>query len=94
VCEHELQGVVAKRRLGRYLPGDRGWIKTKNRDYWRYEMERQGVLKRRRAAVRVAAGTPIRLRASASPCSSSKTYSSTEAVADAEGLRRRRLQPR
>lgn len=24
VCEHELEGVVAKRRSGRYLPGDRG----------------------------------------------------------------------
>jgi ATP-dependent DNA ligase len=31
VCEHELEGVVAKERSGRYLPGDRGWIKTKNR---------------------------------------------------------------
>jgi ATP-dependent DNA ligase len=32
-----LEGVVAKRRSGRYLPGDRGRIKTKNRDYWRWE---------------------------------------------------------
>jgi bifunctional non-homologous end joining protein LigD len=48
VCEHELEGVVAKRRSGRYLPGDRGWIKTKNRDYWRYEMEREGAFKARR----------------------------------------------
>jgi bifunctional non-homologous end joining protein LigD len=39
VCEHELEGVVAKRRSGRYAPGERGWIKTKNRNYWRYEME-------------------------------------------------------
>ena len=28
VCEHELEGVVAKRRSGRYVPGDRGWIST------------------------------------------------------------------
>jgi hypothetical protein len=42
VCDHELEGVVAKRRSGRYLPGERGWIKTKNRGYWRYEMEREG----------------------------------------------------
>jgi bifunctional non-homologous end joining protein LigD len=48
VCEHELEGVVAKRRSGRYLPGDRGWIKTKNRRYWRYEMEREGAFKARR----------------------------------------------
>jgi hypothetical protein len=26
---------VAKKRSGHYLPGRRGWIKTKNRDYWR-----------------------------------------------------------
>jgi bifunctional non-homologous end joining protein LigD len=48
VCEHELEGVVAKRRSGRYVSGGRGWIKTKNRDYWRYEMEREGALKTRR----------------------------------------------
>jgi bifunctional non-homologous end joining protein LigD len=48
VCEHELEGVVAKRRSGRYVPGERGWVKTKNRDYWRYEMEREGAFKARR----------------------------------------------
>jgi hypothetical protein len=32
VCEPELEGVVAKKRSGRYVPGERGWIKTKNRD--------------------------------------------------------------
>jgi bifunctional non-homologous end joining protein LigD len=29
ICEHELEGVVAKRRSSRYVPGERGWIKTK-----------------------------------------------------------------
>src|SRR5262249_23226976 len=48
VCEHELEGGVAKRRSSRYLPGERGWIKTKNRDYWRYELEREGALRARR----------------------------------------------
>jgi bifunctional non-homologous end joining protein LigD len=48
VCEHELEGVVAKRRSGRHLPGDRGRVKTKNRDYWRYELEREGAFKTRR----------------------------------------------
>jgi bifunctional non-homologous end joining protein LigD len=48
VCEHELEGVVAKRRSGRYMPGDRGWIKTKNRAYWRYELEREGAFRSRR----------------------------------------------
>jgi ATP-dependent DNA ligase len=31
VCEHELEGVVAKKRSGRYVPGERGWVKVKNR---------------------------------------------------------------
>jgi bifunctional non-homologous end joining protein LigD len=35
VCEHELEGVVANRRSGRYVPAGHGWIKAKNRDYWR-----------------------------------------------------------
>jgi bifunctional non-homologous end joining protein LigD len=48
VCEHELEGVVAKRHAGRYRPGERGWIKTKNREYWRYEMERKGAVRSRR----------------------------------------------
>jgi hypothetical protein len=30
------------------LPGERGWIKTKNRDYWRWELEREGVLRSQR----------------------------------------------
>jgi bifunctional non-homologous end joining protein LigD len=37
VCEHGLEGVVAKRRNSLYPPGDRGgWIKVKNSDYWRF----------------------------------------------------------
>jgi bifunctional non-homologous end joining protein LigD len=42
VCEHELEGVVARRRSSRYLPGEHGWVKTKNRDYSRWELEREG----------------------------------------------------
>jgi bifunctional non-homologous end joining protein LigD len=34
VCEHELEGVIAKKRSERYLSGERGWVKTKNRGYW------------------------------------------------------------
>jgi ATP-dependent DNA ligase len=48
VCEQGLEGVVAKRRSGRYLAGRSGRIKTKNRDYWRDEMEREGALRSRR----------------------------------------------
>jgi ATP-dependent DNA ligase len=44
---YELEGVVAKRRSGRYLPGERAWIKTKNRDYWRNELERGGAVNSR-----------------------------------------------
>jgi hypothetical protein len=40
--------VIAKRRSGRYLSGERGWIKTKNRIYWRWELEREGAAKVRR----------------------------------------------
>jgi bifunctional non-homologous end joining protein LigD len=47
VCEHELEGVVAKRRTGCYSPGERAWIKMKNRDYWRYEFEREGAIRSR-----------------------------------------------
>ena len=39
ICELGLEGVVAKKRSGHYLPGRRGWIKTKNRAYWRYPFE-------------------------------------------------------
>jgi hypothetical protein len=44
VCAHELEGVVAKRRGSRHLPGERGWVKIKNRNYWRYEMERESAI--------------------------------------------------
>jgi ATP-dependent DNA ligase len=47
VCAHELEGVVAKRRNGRYRAGERGWIEVKNRSYWRYELERESAIKKR-----------------------------------------------
>lgn len=33
---------------GELVALERGWIKTKNRAYWRYEMEREGAAKIRR----------------------------------------------
>jgi hypothetical protein len=33
VCEHELEGLVAKRLHEPYLPGERAWVKVKNRAY-------------------------------------------------------------
>ena len=44
VCEQELEGVVAKRLNEPYRPGDRAWVKTKNRAYWRHEIERESAL--------------------------------------------------
>lgn len=43
VVDLGLEGIVAKKRSGRYLLGRRGWIKTNNRDYWRYAAELEGV---------------------------------------------------
>jgi bifunctional non-homologous end joining protein LigD len=52
ICQIGLKGVVAKKRSGHYLPGRRGWIKTKNRAYWRYPLEDE--------AARLAAAHPRR----------------------------------
>jgi bifunctional non-homologous end joining protein LigD len=43
VCEHGLEGVVAKKLSGRYRPGERGWVKIKNPNYWRRDAEREAV---------------------------------------------------
>ena len=51
VFAHELEGVVAKRGNSRYLPGERGWLKIKNRNYWRYEMERESAINKSRQHV-------------------------------------------
>ena len=51
-CAQELEAVVAKRGAGLYRPGDRGWVKIKNREYWRYEMERESAITKRRPRVR------------------------------------------
>jgi ATP-dependent DNA ligase len=47
VVDLGLEGVVAKNGSGHYLPGRRGWIKTKNRAYWRYTLEIEAALNRR-----------------------------------------------
>lgn len=44
VCAHELEGIVTKRRNSRNRPHERGWVKIKNRNYWRYELERESAL--------------------------------------------------
>jgi bifunctional non-homologous end joining protein LigD len=45
-----LEGVVAKRLRGAYRPGERGWVKIKNRDYWRYPFEVEAAVRRVRSA--------------------------------------------
>jgi hypothetical protein len=35
---------VAKRKTSGYGSSDRGWIKVKNREYWRYELERESAI--------------------------------------------------
>ena len=47
VCEHELEGLFAKRLHEPYLPGERNWVKVKNRGYWRWELEREGAFRSR-----------------------------------------------
>lgn len=51
VCEHELEGVVAKRLHEPYRSGERAWIKVKNRGCWRYELERESAIRRQRATI-------------------------------------------
>jgi bifunctional non-homologous end joining protein LigD len=54
VCEHELEGLVAKRLHEPYLAGERAWLKVKNRAYWRWELEREGAIRNRRERANIA----------------------------------------
>ena len=47
VCARGLEGVVAMRDRDFYRPGDRVWVKTKNRTTLRFAEERDGVGRRR-----------------------------------------------
>jgi ATP-dependent DNA ligase len=42
-CGPGLEGVVAKRLSSRYRANQRGWIKTKNPNYWRRDSERKAM---------------------------------------------------
>lgn len=46
IVELELEGVVAKRERDPYRPGERLWVKTKNRSAPRFEEERAGIGRR------------------------------------------------
>jgi bifunctional non-homologous end joining protein LigD len=43
VCGLGLEGVVAKRLSSRYRTNQRGWVKTKNPNYWRRDSEREAM---------------------------------------------------
>jgi len=47
VCRLGLEGVVAKRLSSRYRANQRGWIKTKNPNYWRLDLEREAMQRSR-----------------------------------------------
>ena len=47
VCKHGLEGVVAKRVSSHYGANRRGWIKTKNPNYWRLDIEREAMARSR-----------------------------------------------
>jgi bifunctional non-homologous end joining protein LigD len=51
VVRDGLEGVVAKPRGSVYRPGERGWLKIKNRAYWKYDLEREFVVSERRPRV-------------------------------------------
>ena len=53
VCRLGLEGVVAKRLSSRYRPGERGWIKTKNPNYWRRDAEREAMTRKHQRAGRI-----------------------------------------
>jgi len=48
--EQGLEGVVAKRLRSPYRSGERGWVKIKNRDYWRYPLRCEAACMKARAA--------------------------------------------
>jgi bifunctional non-homologous end joining protein LigD len=47
VCKLGLEGVVAKRLSSRYRTNQRGWLKTKNPNYWRRDSEREAMQRSR-----------------------------------------------
>jgi bifunctional non-homologous end joining protein LigD len=49
VCDFALEGVVAKRERDPSRPGERGWVKTKNRATARFSEELARIAARRRA---------------------------------------------
>ena len=53
VAEQGLEGIVAKRSSGAYGPGERDWLKIKNRRYWRFGQELELAQRRRRPRLKI-----------------------------------------
>jgi bifunctional non-homologous end joining protein LigD len=43
VCELGFEGIVAKNHSSLYRPGERGWLKLKNPNYWRRDSEMEAM---------------------------------------------------
>ena len=52
VCELGLEGVVAKQVTSRYGAMKRGWVKVKNPNYWRRDVEREAMARKRERRAR------------------------------------------
>jgi bifunctional non-homologous end joining protein LigD len=53
VVDQGLEGIVAKPRTSTYRPGEPGWLKIKNRSYWRFGQELELAQSRRRRRVTI-----------------------------------------
>ena len=52
VCELGFEGIVAKNHSSLYRPGDRGWVKVKNPNYWRRDAEQEAMTRKHERRVR------------------------------------------
>jgi hypothetical protein len=48
-------GVVAKKHASLFRAGERGWVKTKNPNYWRRGFEREAIARKHERRVRTLA---------------------------------------
>jgi bifunctional non-homologous end joining protein LigD len=55
ICALGFEGVVAKRHSGLYRPGERGWVKVKNPNYWRRDAEREAMARKHERRARTLA---------------------------------------
>jgi ATP-dependent DNA ligase len=51
VKDAKLEGIVAKKLSQRYWPGERHWVKVRNRDYLRFGVELEGAERSCRSGV-------------------------------------------